>query len=70
MKKNLPYRCMGDKIKRSEYMFWFWIMRLVQKNGFNPRDDEHWKARDGQKKETLKIELEYNSTRRKLLVIR
>jgi len=23
----------------------FWIMHLMQKNGFNPRDAEYWKAK-------------------------
>lgn len=23
----------------------FWIMHLMQKNGFNPRDVEHWKSK-------------------------
>ena len=23
----------------------FWIMHIMQKNGFNPRDVEHWKSK-------------------------
>lgn len=31
----------------------FWIMHLMQKNGFNPRDVEHWKSKDWTEKTDL-----------------